>query len=59
MNEMTAWPGGKPPRYYAAIIVRLRPDLRDKAMKRVPEEIRMIVKSHVFSFENKRLCQKS
>jgi len=46
----TWWPDNRPPRYYAGVIVRLRPDLRDEALCRVPESIRGLVKTHIESF---------
>lgn len=47
------WPGGLPARYYAAVISKLRPDLRDKAMGRVPEQLRDMVKTHVDNFKER------
>ena len=43
----TWWPDGKPARYYAGVICRLRPDLRDEALRRVPAEIRGLVETHM------------
>jgi len=44
------WPDGRPARYYAGVIVRLRPDLRDEALGRVPKSIRGLVEEHVENF---------
>ena len=43
----TWWPDGRPARYYAGVILRLRPDLRDEALSRVPEMIRGLVVAHI------------
>lgn len=47
------WPDGKPARWYAGVISRLRPDLRAEAMSRVPEIIRGLVKTHLSIFEQR------
>lgn len=47
------WPDGKPARYYAGVIVNLRPDLREKALGRVPESILGLVKTHIEIFEQR------
>lgn len=53
---MNHWPKGKPPRYYAGAIIRLRPDLRNEALSRVPGELQNwvldLVNSH-FAKQNK------
>jgi hypothetical protein len=43
----TAWGADHPPRWYAAQILALRPELRERAMDRVPEHLRDIVAVHV------------
>ena len=48
------WPDGKPARYYAGIIARLRPERRNEALGRVPAEVRGLVETHVEIFEEQK-----
>jgi len=44
---MKCWPGGKPPRWYAAAILKAPRADYDDIYARVPHQIREIVRKHV------------
>lgn len=57
-NNSPMFSGKPPPRYYFGVIVKLRPELREEALSRVPEGLRDWVAELVRDYFKKLECIK-